>query len=578
MLLGGAPPRNAGEQFYMMMVSAGKCPGLNPWKWGHWHTNYFMKYVVGMFMMFMSNEDPGGSFDDPSKNAGTSAHTTGSAMAINKILSDGSLLSMPSEDMTKVQVKNEVGSKKRKKGSTSSKSQKQQMQSQGDTERDDSESEAKSIGDPTVEANPSHMLVHSALPQRKSGGLEPAMPLPGGPQVMGPMLLPSKLAINYMQRVMTNRERWMELDMLDSLPACAFHDHVKFLEGRMTQWDMTHNMVQLCKTAYWALKHSEECNYPLRLYGQVAPDGLEMLKGPSTAIGSNPSSPAPDTPKNSLVVAPEAPSLTSDASNPSSPPLNAQKLTSGQQVTPSDPQPPVSTTKAKERPKARPKQKTTATNINAPADIDRTSPVTLIRKTPPAAPIYPLTTTKALPEPFCAASVPASPKHQVIHSQESPEQSYDEMLAEESANAEDTVAWTKAMVTWGVLEEAHAWQNPIGNWTWWSTILPEWREQDLMGRIIPQGNGDGTWEGFEWPAQMGMLSILVALCWWYLHSELDGERADCLVALGDVVAVMEDIAYIKDAYNGRRSKKHGGDSVVEEESPPRKCTRASGGI
>ncbi|KAE9386065.1 hypothetical protein BT96DRAFT_1006446 [Gymnopus androsaceus JB14] len=165
------------------------------------------RYVVGMFMMFMSNKDPGGNFDDPSKNTGTSTHTTGSAMAINKILSDGSLLSMPSEDMTKVQVKNKVRSKKWKKGSTSSKSQKQQVQSQGDTKRDNSESEAKSISDPTVEANPSHMLVHSALPQRKSGGLEPAMPLPGGPQVMGPMLLPSKLAINYMQRVMTNRER-----------------------------------------------------------------------------------------------------------------------------------------------------------------------------------------------------------------------------------------------------------------------------------------------------------------------------------------------------------------------------------
>ncbi|KAE9386066.1 hypothetical protein BT96DRAFT_1006447 [Gymnopus androsaceus JB14] len=133
-----------------------------------------------------------------------------------------------------------------------------------------------------------------------------------------------------------------------------------------------------------------------------------MLEGPSTAIGSNPSSPAPDTPKDSLVVDVEISEADSFAVNGSNPSLSTP---SGQQVTPSDPQPPVLTMKAKERPKARPKQKTTATNVNAPADIDRTPPVTPIRKTPPVAPIYPLTTTKALPEPFCAAFVPASPKH-----------------------------------------------------------------------------------------------------------------------------------------------------------------------
>ncbi|KAE9382791.1 hypothetical protein BT96DRAFT_791358, partial [Gymnopus androsaceus JB14] len=78
-------------------------------------------------------------------------------------------------------------------------------------------------------------------------------------------------------------------------------------------------------------------------------------------------------------------------------------------------------------------------------------------------------------------------------------------------------------------------------WTWWSTICLAWWECNEMGRIMACGAGEGNWDVFEWPGQSGLLSILVCLRWWFLHTNSDAEREGLLLALKDVVAVMEDI-------------------------------------
>ena len=66
-----------------------------------------------------------------------------------------------------------------------------------------------------------------------------------------------------------------------------------------------------------------------------------------------------------------------------------------------------------------------------------------------------------------------------------------------------------------------------------------------MGRIVVGGEGEGEWDGFEQPGQSGLLSVLVCLRWWFLNVDSDAEWEGSLLALKDVVAVMEDIAYVK---------------------------------
>lgn len=66
-----------------------------------------------------------------------------------------------------------------------------------------------------------------------------------------------------------------------------------------------------------------------------------------------------------------------------------------------------------------------------------------------------------------------------------------------------------------------------------------------MGRIVVDGEGEGECNDFEQPGQRGLLSMLVCLRWWFLNTYSDAEQEGSLLVLKDVVAVMEDIAYVK---------------------------------
>ncbi|KAE9385662.1 hypothetical protein BT96DRAFT_1006829 [Gymnopus androsaceus JB14] len=163
-------------------------------------------------------------------------------------------------------------------------------------------------------------------------------------------------------------------------------------------------------------------------------------------------------------------------------------------------------------------------------------------------------------------------------------------------NSVGEAEWMNAMKAWVILEKAFGFNNPGGAkftypmeghpvivhewfknrktvclvmvrdygdvaefgekwWTWWSMICPEWQERNGMGRIVVGGEGEGEWDGFEQPGQSGLLSVLVCLRWWFLNADLDAEREGSLLALKDVVAVMEDIAYVKGGYDKWKGKK-----------------------
>ncbi|KAJ3725418.1 hypothetical protein C8R42DRAFT_576411 [Lentinula raphanica] len=79
---------------------------------------------------------------------------------------------------------------------------------------------------------------------------------------------------------------------------------------------------------------------------------------------------------------------------------------------------------------------------------------------------------------------------------------------------------------------------------WWSVINPEWRERDRENRIVPGGEGEGTWNSVHKPGQCGMITVLVCIRWWFLRAKDDNEEmAKCLLLLSDVQAVLEDMAY-----------------------------------
>ncbi|KAJ3725297.1 hypothetical protein C8R42DRAFT_575793 [Lentinula raphanica] len=79
---------------------------------------------------------------------------------------------------------------------------------------------------------------------------------------------------------------------------------------------------------------------------------------------------------------------------------------------------------------------------------------------------------------------------------------------------------------------------------WWSVINPEWRERDNANRIVPKGQGEGSWVGMHRPGQCGMITVLLCVRWWYLRVKDDKEQMEeCLMLLSDVQAVIEDMAY-----------------------------------
>ncbi|KAF5374549.1 hypothetical protein D9757_012411 [Collybiopsis confluens] len=87
-------------------------------------------------------------------------------------------------------------------------------------------------------------------------------------------------------------------------------------------------------------------------------------------------------------------------------------------------------------------------------------------------------------------------------------------------------------------------------------INPEWRERDNEHRIVPRGEGEGSWDGVHRPGQCGMVTVLLCARWWFLRVSDNKQQMDkCLLLLSDIQAVMEDMAYEGGAYDGRRKRK-----------------------
>lgn len=89
---------------------------------------------------------------------------------------------------------------------------------------------------------------------------------------------------------------------------------------------------------------------------------------------------------------------------------------------------------------------------------------------------------------------------------------------------------------------------------WWSALNPWWCERTPDGGKLILGlagmdgwdassDRDVSWAGFHRPGQCGMLSVLLALRWWFLFAPSENLRQESLNALADVRVVIQELAY-----------------------------------
>ncbi|KAE9395306.1 hypothetical protein BT96DRAFT_997805 [Gymnopus androsaceus JB14] len=231
-VVGGAPPVKE-----VIRVSSGESPGLNPKKFETWHSNYFLKYVIGLFMIFMLNEDPASRYDNPRNNAGSQG--AASSLALDSILKNASLFQFGNEDEDEDDPPEDTP-KKRKRGEESGGRQSRKWRSGCNVSEESAEPSEEpdqgSMNPPAsttahcTSARLTHMAKTKLSAKADTGPSQPAMPKKDGIPVYGPIVLPSQKMVQYLFAVKSEAELLMEVRLWDTLHIVELKRRMEFLD------------------------------------------------------------------------------------------------------------------------------------------------------------------------------------------------------------------------------------------------------------------------------------------------------------------------------------------------------------
>ncbi|KAE9391062.1 hypothetical protein BT96DRAFT_1001691 [Gymnopus androsaceus JB14] len=264
-------------------VSAGESPGLNPRKFESRQPDYFLKYVIGLFMMFMSNEHPSLNYNNPRQNTGTSATTL---LALDSSLNNSSLLQMPDEKAPDLAASMDTDSKKGKaNGGKKSCKWKSTRQKDNDTESSAESSEESCNEEPNVV---DEVFTNAALstPVRgtsssgktclaantEAGSSQLAMPTKNGPPVYSPIVLPSSNTLVYIDGFLSEEECIKEVRYWDTLHPVELRRRMEYLDLHGKHYL---NMLDLINDSNPLVHH----NYPPVPYPAVVEPTVEEFTG-----------------------------------------------------------------------------------------------------------------------------------------------------------------------------------------------------------------------------------------------------------------------------------------------------------
>ncbi|KAE9392336.1 hypothetical protein BT96DRAFT_944700 [Gymnopus androsaceus JB14] len=287
-LVGGAPPVKEGEEYYLMTVSAGESPGLNPRKFESWQPDYFLKYVIGLFMMFMSNKHPSLNYNDSRQNTGTRAATL---LALDSILNNSSLLQMPDKKAPDLAASMDTDSKKRKANGRKKSCERKSTRQKDDDTKSSAESSEESCNE---EANVvDEVFTNAALStpvhgtsssgktclaaNTEAGSSQLATPIKNGPPVYGPIVLPSSNTLAYIDGFLSEEEHIKEVQYWDMLHPVELTRRMEYLDLRGKRHL---NMLDLINDSNPPVHH----NYPPVPYPAVAEPAIEESTGYATSM------------------------------------------------------------------------------------------------------------------------------------------------------------------------------------------------------------------------------------------------------------------------------------------------------
>ncbi|KAJ3755274.1 hypothetical protein EV360DRAFT_86057 [Lentinula raphanica] len=631
-LLGGAPPSNDDDDFFLLIINSGETTGLNPQTFQNWHNEYFTKNVMALFMLFLCNQDPKELLGDPGiihpdsngASSNVKATTAGSS------LDDPTLISMAEPDSTRTRP-----SRKQRKRRRTTKHRRRTRGS--DSDRDDDS--ASSSEDEVTFRDENGKVVYLSdmkgrvIETRQQDLVIQHFEAESTPEPDRP--LPDVVKL-HLASILTESRRDI-IGMLNSQTGIVWDHNVEVLTREAEVWkaglrpiepessipsasaissrDTHTNPVQAGSeslgstlpsrssfTRVPGFRHASESrgdtNMVLENIYQL--EDHELRLSSSTNLTSNVRPP---------VRFGSVPACLPDGGN-----LDMSWLPSRSGLSKT---PPVATdislnsSQRNDIVRSRPKPKPLPRRARVTS-----SPLTL---TPPAA-----SSSNESSNLHVASSNETSAASQSQNLQEQVDLDncpswLTKAIAALGGLEQDIPEWNKTLQALVTLERSYDFDDPSGRtasfsaakgvrpslveWffknrknveatlkhdfditakklgedigKWWSVINPEWRERDRENRIVPGGEGEGTWDGVHKPGQCGMITVLVCIRWWFLRAKDDNEEmAKCLLLLSDVQAVLEDMAYERGAYD-RRLKRKPPPSLASDETRPLRRTRAT---
>ncbi|KAJ3716226.1 hypothetical protein C8R42DRAFT_725421 [Lentinula raphanica] len=608
-LLGGAAPANDDEDYFLITINSGTSGGLNPQTFERWNEEYFMKNVMSLFMLFLSDKDPKELLGEPGlihpEGVNRSSKSTSP-------LNDDSLIRMPSEDGIDTQTRRKSKRlRKKAKGKAKGKDKHEEEEDKEESGKEGSEEEEEVFRDENGKVVDLRKLRGKFVETRDDDVVMAHFYAESTPEPEGPPL-PDDLKA-YLSSMLTPARR-DSIGMLNSQ------------SGRVRQ----HNLDVL-------MEHAE-----------VWKAQQVQLPKPRSPPRSPPHSPPPHSPP------PHSPPHSShspphSSHSPHIPSINSKSIRSG-----SEP-------------------RTSAVIASKPPIRSGSLPIQFNCTTVPELQRLSMDTTSATPtdsgkgHPISTDSMPNTNVHQnssltpnapsgngplSSHTNSSPPPSADGVVAQgneltdgtgnnSTGSTQDSVTladcpawlsravevfggleqqsteWRKALEGLVILERTYLFEDPSGRkasfptakdvrprlveWyfknrknvqatlnndfngltveslgrdlrKWWSVINPAWRERDAEWHIVPQGQGEGSWDGIHRPGQCGMVTVLLCLRWWFLRVSDDEEQtSQVLLLLSDVRAAIEDMAYEKGGYDRRIKRKAPPSSTTSTERPTRRA-------